>query len=236
MGSWGPQDATGLPRHCYHWVVEEERVARVPWALRGARTLLLCSPLVLGCFRDEMPEQSESDREWDSEEVRKQRKWLPEVAENCYDDIVGTWVGQSLLSSSWHHFTLDIERDSKDRDKIKGTIYTEVWTGQESDVEPPECINDGHVHYTLEQPAVGSYRDGVLTVSGKSVENKTKYCGSMHNYFEDTFTGEVSVGMNEFRVINDDGWNPPSKLLFRRIECDEKPAIFRTWPLSWVFD
>ena len=73
-------------------------------------------------------------------------------------------------------------------------------------------------------------------VSGQSIENKVKHCGQMHNYFADTFTGEVSVGMNEFVVINDDGWNPESKLLFRRIECDEKPAIFRTWPLSWVLD
>ena len=58
----------------------------------------------------------------------------------------------------------------------------------------------------------------------------------LNNYFADTFTGEVSVGMNEFRVINDDGWNPPSKILFRRIACDEKPAIFRVWPLRWIFD
>jgi hypothetical protein len=183
-----------------------------------------------------MPPEEQTAQEWDSEELRKQRARLPEVAKNCYDDIVGIWVGQSLLSTSWHHFTLDIVRDDLDRDRIEGTIYTEVWNGTEEDIEPPECIDDGHIHYTLEQPAIGSYENGVLTVSGQSIENEVKHCGRMHNYFADTFTGEVSVGMNEFRVVNNDGWNPESELLFRRIECDEKPAIFRTWPLSWVLD
>ena len=189
---------------------------------------------LLGCYRDEMPEGAEHDQEWDNIDVNEQRDRLPAAAQDCHDDVVGIWQGQSLLSNSWHHFTLDIKRKSGNPNEIEGTIYTEVWTGTEKDEEPPECIDDGHVHYTLEQPAEGSYEDGILTITGQSIENETKYCGQLNNYFADSFTGEVSVGMNEFRVINDDGWNPPSPLLFRRTECEQRPAIFRTWPLKWL--
>ena len=190
----------------------------------------------VGCFRDELPDVQTEDPIYDSEQLRQQRSRLPDAAENCYDDIVGIWVGQILLRTSWHHFTLDIDRVSPRSDQIDGVILTEVWTGTEADVSPSECIEEEQIHYTLEQPAIGSYRNGVLTVAGQSVENKVRICGERFNYFADTFTGAVSVGMNEFYVINDDGWNPTSELLFRRIECDEKPVLFRTWPLSWILD
>ena len=112
-----------------------------------------------------------------------------------------------------------------------------MWTGTEEEYEPPECDQDSlRLYYTLEQPSEGSYEGGELTVAGQRKENEQLHCGTMGNYFVDTFTGTVYPGMNEFRVVNDDGFNPRSELLFRRIECDEKPAVFRTWPLSWVFD
>ena len=88
-------------------------MAELPRAASAAPGLLL-GLLVLGCYRDEIPPEEQKVQEWDSEELRKQRERLPEVAKNCYDDIVGIWVGQSLLSSSWHHFTLDIVRDELD--------------------------------------------------------------------------------------------------------------------------
>ena len=198
--------------------------------------LLIGLGLFQGCFRDEVPPEDAEEVVYDSEQLRQQRSRLPAAAQNCYDDIVGVWVGQILLRTSWHHFTLDLARVQPRANEINGVIYTEVWTGTETDVEPPGCIEEGQIHYTLEQPAGGSYLDGVLTVAGQSVENKVRLCGDQFNYFADTFTGAVSVGMNEFYVINDDGWNPTSELLFRRIECDEKPVIFRTWPLNWVLD
>jgi hypothetical protein len=199
--------------------------------------LVLCTGLGLGCYRDDIPEEQEVPDEYNSKELEEQRARLPDAAENCYDDVVGIWVGQSLLSSSWHHFTLDIDWADDDEEVIEGVIYTQVWTGTEEEYEPPECDQDSlRLYYTLEQPSEGSYEGGELTVAGQRKENEQLHCGTMGNYFVDTFTGTVYPGMNEFRVVNDDGFNPRSELLFRRIECDEKPAVFRTWPLSWVFD
>ena len=108
-----------------------------------------------------MPESAESDLDWDNLEVDEQRDRLPAAAQDCHDDVVGVWQGQSLLSNSWHHFTLDIKRKSSNAGEIEGTIYTEVWTGSEKDEEPPECVDDGHVHYTLEQPVEGRYEDNI---------------------------------------------------------------------------
>ena len=112
--------------------------------------------LPLGCYRDEMPEgpsmtengTTSTSTNSGTDYQRRRRIAMMRVG---FGRTIPT--EQQLAS-----FYLDIKRKSGHPNEIEEPFIQRYGRAQKR-MKPPECIDDGHVHYTLEQPAEGSYED-----------------------------------------------------------------------------
>ncbi|MEL6177883.1 MAG: hypothetical protein AAFS10_02975 [Myxococcota bacterium] len=153
--------------------------------------------------------------------VEEQRKRLPPPARDCDDPIAGVWMGHQLLNGYWYRFTLDIERPTLGAEALTGTIESHYWNDLESRYEPPAC--DGvnfHNQVIVDMPAEGSFHDNVVQFYGTSWSLREEVCGRFSGaYYPDGFSGALIHEGTEFHSQNNDGHNPVTTVVFRRIRC-----------------
>ena len=153
--------------------------------------------------------------------VEEQRKRLPPPARDCDDPIAGVWMGHQLLNGYWYRFTLDIERTSPGAETLTGNIESHYWNDLESRYEPPAC--DGvnvHNQVIVDMPAEGVFRDNAVAFTGTSWSLREEVCGRFSGaYYPDGFSGQLIHEGTEFHSENDDGHNPITTVVFRRIRC-----------------
>jgi hypothetical protein len=161
--------------------------------------------------------------------VEEQRARLPPAATDCEDPVAGVWKSHKYdpRFGDWYSFTLTIDRDANDRQKLVGTIHAHSWTGDPQQEEPPPCTA-GVWHWTVMMTAEGTVTDdGRIHFGGTSWRFENAYCGralSSGEYNVDNFSGIIDPEIMEFQSVNNDGGrsiNDP--MVFRRISCNQAP-------------
>ncbi len=155
--------------------------------------------------------------------VEEQRKRLPPPARDCDDPVTGWWMGHQVLRNDWYRFTLEVHRVEPGSEELTGNIEAWVWDGEAGEGSPPPCQDNDHNQYILDQPAKGTFRNNHIEFIGQSYTVRKVLCGSSGGYYPDGFSGDLILENTEFHTENDDGYNPITTVVFRRIKCDDAP-------------
>jgi len=155
--------------------------------------------------------------------IEEQRKRLPPPAHDCTDPVTGWWMGYQVLRNDWYRFILEVHRVEAGSEELTGNIEALVWDGEAGQGTPPPCNDNDHDQYLLDMPARGSYRNNHIEFIGQSYKVRRVICGHFSDYYPDGFSGDLILENTEFHTENDDGHNPITTVVFRRIKCEEVP-------------
>ena len=157
--------------------------------------------------------------------IEEQRARLPPPAE-CEDPVEGIWVGHNFEArwAQWYIFTLEVHREEKGKEALKGEIKAHYWDGNDKDVNPPPC-RPGMRQQKVLMPAKGTVKDGTINFGGTTWKTEQSICGFPSSYNPDRFTGKIDPATQEFQRVNNDGGravNVPT--VFRRVKCFDQDA------------
>lgn len=152
--------------------------------------------------------------------VEEQRRRLPPPAQDCQDPVTGFWMGHQVTRGTWYRFTLDVRRVEPGGSELTGSIESLYWDVDAP--EPPPCEGNNHDQLLIDMPAKGRFEDGRIEFTGQSWTLRKTLCGSMFgSYAPDSFAGRLIEENTEFHTENDDGYNPITTVVFRRIKCGD---------------
>lgn len=161
-------------------------------------------------------------------DIAEQRRRLPPAPEyGCSDPIAGDWQSQFWTNGYWLARTLRLERVTPaGSTSVSGTELIEVWSGPREIASRPTCDPRAPIGwYTGTSPLLGTFDGTRLDVRATRFDAGSVRCGNLGGYVPDHFRGKLESGGTELHTRNDDGTNPETTVVFRRVTCaDGGPA------------
>jgi hypothetical protein len=160
-------------------------------------------------------------------DITEQRRRLPPpLADPCADPITGDWQSQFWTQGNWLARTLRLRRVTPGAPDVVGTELIEAWDGWRDVPARPTCRPEAPIDWYSGQSALSGTFDGArLDVRATPFELGTVYCGVFPSYSPDHFRGSLASAGTELLTSNDDGQNPETTVVFRRVTCGDGVAV-----------
>jgi hypothetical protein len=142
-------------------------------------------------------------------------------------------MGYQYLNGYLYRFTLTIRREKPGEPKIAGEIESHFWASRDGRTQPPTCAENTGEELIIDMPAEGTFEDKRISFIGQSWSLREVICGRYTGaYYPDGFSGKLIPDGTEFHTENDDGYNPVTTVVFRRIRCGDDAALVPELPDS----
>lgn len=160
-------------------------------------------------------------------DIAEQRRRLPPAAAQagCTDALTGDWKSQFWTNGDWLVRTLRLSPLAAGSTDVRGVELIEVWNGRRDVERSPTCVEgNGLRWYTGESPLIGTFDGTRLDVRATGFELGAVRCGVFGGYVPDHFRGVLESAGTELHTRNDDGSNPETTVVFRRVTCGDGSA------------
>jgi len=154
-------------------------------------------------------------------DIAEQRRRLPPPPENgCTDPIAGDWQSQFWTRGSWLVRTLRLRRVTPGAPQLNGVELVEAWYGPHTVESRPTCAPGSSIGWYLgESTLSGSFDGARIDVQAAPFQLRSILCGAFNSYSPDHFRGTLESAGTELHTRNDDGRNPETTVVFRRVSC-----------------
>lgn len=159
-------------------------------------------------------------------DIAEQRRRLPPPPEvGCTDPIAGDWQSQFWTRGYWLTRTLRLGAADPASRSVVGVELIETWPGPRDVAARPTCDPAAPIGwYAGESPLVGTFDGSRLDVRATRFELGRIVCGMGAQYVPDHFRGSLESGGTELFLQNNDGRNPETTVVFRRVTCTNGSA------------
>ena len=127
--------------------------------------------------------------------------------------------------------TLRLRRVTPGAPQLEGVELVEAWHGPRSVESRPTCAPGSSIGWYLGDSTLSGTFDGAhVDVRAGPFTLRSILCGIRQTYVPDHFRGTLESAGTELHTRNDDGRNPETTVVFRRVTCADGSAAPATPP------